>query len=160
MRITVLPDEPAVGRPATGAPDAAINELAILLHSHLIGELTVHPGGDAEAWRTFLLLLGENAGLGPFGRRHRARLGDDGGPARRAARDRLRRSAARATRGEAAGLDKVIANCLQGSAFDLDEEAFANCSALPRTASGWRADGGPRGAAAIGRAASARKPRR
>ena len=32
--------------------------LATLLHEHLIGELTVNPGGDAEAWRAFLLLLG------------------------------------------------------------------------------------------------------
>ena len=33
-------------------------ELAALLHDHLIGEFTVHPGGDIDAWRTFLLLLG------------------------------------------------------------------------------------------------------
>ncbi len=31
-----------------------------LLHSHLIGEMTIHPGGDVDAWRTFLLLLGRS----------------------------------------------------------------------------------------------------
>ncbi len=31
--------------------------MASLLHAHLIGELTVHAGGDLEAWRSFLLLL-------------------------------------------------------------------------------------------------------
>ena len=43
---------------APARPDAALTELAVLLHSHLIGEMTIHPGGDVEAWRTFLLLLG------------------------------------------------------------------------------------------------------
>src|SRR5438552_1438381 len=57
LRLTVLPDSLLPDdRPAL-RPDASVIELATLLHSHLIGELTVHPGGDAEAWRTFLLLL-------------------------------------------------------------------------------------------------------
>ncbi len=39
-------------------PDAALGELAELPHSHLIGELTVLPGGDLSAWRQFLMLIG------------------------------------------------------------------------------------------------------
>src|SRR3954465_6333562 len=58
LRITVLPDTLLLDDRAPGRPDGALNELAVLLHSHLIGELTVHPGGDADAWRSFLLLLG------------------------------------------------------------------------------------------------------
>ena len=40
------------------------------------------------------------------------------------------------TGGEAAVWDKIIANCLQGGAFELDEEAHSRAArALPATAS-------------------------
>src|ERR1700757_4665870 len=42
LRISVLTDVLLVGHRAPAQPDAAIAELAALLHSHLIGELTVH----------------------------------------------------------------------------------------------------------------------
>ena len=54
----MLPDGLLLDERAPARADAAIGELAALLHSHLIGELTIHPGGDVEAWRNFLLLLG------------------------------------------------------------------------------------------------------
>jgi hypothetical protein len=38
-------------------PDAAVTELAALLHRHLIGRLTLNAGADAGSWRTLLLLL-------------------------------------------------------------------------------------------------------
>ena len=76
----------------------------MLLHSHLIGADDRPAGGDVEAWRNFLLLLGRDAGLGAHRRRHRARLDDDGRPAHRAARDRLRGGAARAIRRRSRGL--------------------------------------------------------
>jgi hypothetical protein len=60
LRIGVLADALTIDGRAPVRPDAAIGELAVLLHDHLIGELTVHPGGDAEAWRAFLLLLGRS----------------------------------------------------------------------------------------------------
>ena len=56
--MTVLPDGLLLDERAPARAEAALAEMAALLHSHLIGELTVHPGGDIEAWRTFLLLLG------------------------------------------------------------------------------------------------------
>src|SRR5205823_14028969 len=101
--------------------DAALVELATLLHSHLIGQLTVHPGGDVDAWRTFLLLVGRSP----------ESVRADGGIARvwttMAGRhvelreidysEVLRERAG----GEAAVWDRVIANCLQGSSFELDE---------------------------------------
>jgi len=124
LRITVLPETLLLGGRAPARPDASLGELAVLLHSHLIGEVTVHPGGDIEAWRTFLLLLGRTP----------ESIRADGGIARvwttMAGRhvelreidysEVLRERSG----GEAAVWDKVIANCLQGSSFELDEEGI------------------------------------
>src|SRR6266850_6865418 len=46
LRLRVLPDGLLLDDRPPARPDAAVSELAVLLHSHLIGELTVHPGGD------------------------------------------------------------------------------------------------------------------
>ncbi len=121
LKIRVLPDGLLLDDRLPARPDAALTELATLLHSHLIGEMTIHPGGDVEAWRTFLLLLG----------RAPEAVRSDGGIARvwttMAGRhvemreidyaEVLRERAG----GDPAVWNKVIANCLQGSAFDLDE---------------------------------------
>jgi len=124
LRITVLPDSLLLEERQPGRPDAAIGELAVLLHSHLIGEMTVHPGGDAEAWRTFLLLLG----------RAPDSVRGDGGIARVWTTMAFRHVEVREIDyaevlrerkgGESAVWNKVIANCLQGSSFDLDEEGI------------------------------------
>jgi len=124
LRVTVLPDNLLLGERPPARHDAAIAELATLLHSHLIGQLIVNPGGDVEAWRSFLLLLGRSP----------ESVRGDGGIARvwttMAGRhvelreidyaEVLRERAG----GESAVWDRVIANCLQGSAFDLDEEGI------------------------------------
>ncbi|HXI29268.1 MAG TPA: HEAT repeat domain-containing protein [Vicinamibacterales bacterium] len=124
LRVTVLPDNLLLSERPPARHDAAISELATLLHSHLIGQLTVNPGGDVEAWRSFLLLLGRSP----------ESVRGDGGIARvwttMAGRhvelreidyaEVLRERAG----GESAVWDRVIANCLQGSAFDLDEEGI------------------------------------
>lgn len=124
LRISVLADTLLLdGRPLARA-DPAITELAVLLHDHLIGALTVNPGGDVEAWRSFLLLLGRSSDS----------VRAEGGIARlwttMAGRHveireidyaevlRERRG------GQSAAWDQVIANCLQGDVFDLDEEAI------------------------------------
>jgi hypothetical protein len=126
LKVTVLPDALLLHERAPARVDTAVAELATLLHGHLIGELTVRPGGDAEAWRTFLLLLARTP----------ESIRADGGIARvwttMAGRhvelreidyaEVLRERAG----GESAVWDRVIANCLQGStSFDLDEEAVA-----------------------------------
>src|SRR5687768_153659 len=54
LRIGVLADGLLVDGRAPSRVDPAITELATLLHDHLIGELTIHPGGDLDAWRAFL----------------------------------------------------------------------------------------------------------
>src|SRR5213593_1114195 len=58
LKVTVLPGALLLGGRAPAKPDQAIGELATLLHDHLVGEVIVHPGGDLDAWRSFLLLLG------------------------------------------------------------------------------------------------------
>jgi HEAT repeat protein len=57
LRISVTADSLLVGGQGVTRPDAAIGELAALLHAHLIGEITINPDGDAAAWRSLLLLI-------------------------------------------------------------------------------------------------------
>jgi hypothetical protein len=121
LKIRVLPDGLLLDERPPARGDAALSELAVLLHSHLIGEMTIHPGGDVDAWRTFLLLLGRTP----------ESVRSDGGIARvwttMAGRHvELREIDYAEVLRERVGGDpvvwtRVIANCLQGSAFDLDE---------------------------------------
>ena len=121
LKITVLPDGLLLDARAPARGDAALNELATLLHSHLIGEMTIHPGGDVEAWRTFLVLLGRSP----------ESVRTDGGIARvwttMAGRHvELREIDYAEVLRERSGGDpavwaRIVANCLQGSSFDLDE---------------------------------------
>src|SRR5215470_3650013 len=61
LKMTVLPDSVLVdGRPPA-KEDQSLAELAALLHAHLVGEIVIHPGGDIEAWRGFLLLVGRSS---------------------------------------------------------------------------------------------------
>jgi hypothetical protein len=124
LKITVLPDGLLLDERAPAKADAAIGELAVLLHSHLIGQMTVHPDGDVEAWRSFLLLLG----------RAPESVRTDGGIARvwttMAGRHLELREIDYAevlrerSGGEAAVWNQIITNCLQGSAFELDESGL------------------------------------
>lgn len=110
-----------MGGAAMPKPDAAVSELAALLHTHLIGELRINPGGDITAWRTFLRLLG----------RPPDEVRAEGGVARlwttmagrhvevreidyaEALRERVQ--------GAEASWEQVIANCLTGKVFDIPE---------------------------------------
>lgn len=56
-RVQVVADTLLVAGAGPARPDAAISELAQLLHRHLIGALTLNAGADAESWRALLLLL-------------------------------------------------------------------------------------------------------
>jgi HEAT repeat protein len=130
LKITVLPTSLLLGGRSPVRVDAAVGELAALLHEHLVGELTIHPGGDIEAWRSFLLLL--------------ARTPDsvraDGGIARLwmttgAQHVELREidyaEVLRERReGREAVWERVLASCLQGQAFDLNPEAVATLAEI------------------------------
>src|SRR5581483_2566057 len=121
---TVHPDALLLEDRPLARPETAVAELAALLHSHLIGQLTVRPGGDADAWRTFLLLLARtpesvrtDGGIGRVwttmaGRHLELREIDYA--------EVLRERAG----GESAVWQSVVQNCLQGMAFDLDENAI------------------------------------
>jgi HEAT repeat protein len=123
LRLTVLPDSLLLDERALPRQESAVGELATLLHSHLIGQLTINPGGDAESWRSFLLLLARTP----------ESIRTDGGIARVWATMAGRHVELREIDyaevlrerggGESAVWDKVVANCLQGMAFDLDQAA-------------------------------------
>ncbi len=124
LRITVLPSGLLLDERPPARADAAIAELAELLHGHVIGALTVNAGGDVEAWRNFLLLLGRAPDA----------VRAEGGIARVWAttadqhlelREIDYAQVLREGAGDrAAAWDTVIANCLQGDTFELDDEAI------------------------------------
>src|SRR5690349_15896197 len=58
---SIHPDMITIGGRGPVKPDAAIGELASLLHERMIGELTIHQDADAEDWRALLLLLARAA---------------------------------------------------------------------------------------------------
>jgi hypothetical protein len=121
LKLRVLPDGLLLDDRTPARADASLGELASLLHSHLIGEMTIHPGGDVDAWRTFLLLLGRTP----------ESVRGDGGIARvwttmGGRHVELREIDYAEVLRERAGGDpvvwqRIVANCLQGSGFDLDE---------------------------------------
>lgn len=122
FRIGVTADSLLVGGAPIARPDAAIGELAELLHAHLIGELTVLPGGEQSTWRQFLLLIGRTPEA----------VREEGGIARLWATlpgqhlnvreidyaEVLRERGP----GAAATWKEVVANCLAGNNIDIPEE--------------------------------------
>jgi len=57
LPLAVRPDGLTVdGRPVA-RPDAAVADLAAILHHHQVGQLTIRPLTDADTWRRFLALL-------------------------------------------------------------------------------------------------------
>jgi HEAT repeat protein len=125
LRLTVLPDGLLQDGRAPGRPDPSLGELATLLHDHLVGELTVAPGGDRETWRSFLMLLGRTP----------ASVRAEGGIAQlwTAAGGRgielqeidyaevLRERSG----GKSASWETIVNHCVSGGATALDESAIA-----------------------------------
>lgn len=124
LTIAVLPEGLQVDQRAPARPDAAIGELATILHQHLVGELRVLHGADPAAWRSFLLLLGRTTEelLAEGGI---ARMWTTSGGTHLQIREidyaevlRERKS------GAEAAWDDIVAHCLTGSATDLDPETM------------------------------------
>lgn len=61
LRLSIAADTVLLDGAAAGKADSSIAELAVLLHAHRIGALTVHPGADVDAWHRLLQLLGRSA---------------------------------------------------------------------------------------------------
>src|SRR5258707_968367 len=57
VTLTVHPDAIAIDGRTAGRPDAAIGEVAELLHDRLIGELRIDRTAEAGDWQALLLLL-------------------------------------------------------------------------------------------------------
>jgi len=124
MTITVLPDALLVDNRKPVKPEAAIGELAGLLHDHLVGELRVMGAADPQAWRTFLLLLARTT----------EELLTEGGISRLWATTggthlQIREiDYAEVLRERKSGTDaawnNIVANCLSGDAVDLDAETL------------------------------------
>src|SRR5262245_742393 len=126
---TVLVVHPAtlcIGDRTPERPDAAVVELAALLHSRLIGTLRIQPRATPDDWRAFLLLLARpveellaEGGIHLIwtatGRGHfeiqeidyaevlRERRGSNG-----------------------ADWDRVLGNCLKGEAVELDDAVISS----------------------------------
>ncbi len=130
LRVTVLPDGLRLDGRTLARPDQTVAELASLLHGQLVGELTIHPDGDVDAWRRFLLLLG----------RSQESLRTEGGIARVWATMAGRHIELREidyaqvlkerSADHPATWEHIIASCLAGASFDLPEEAINELVAL------------------------------
>jgi hypothetical protein len=111
-------------------PDPAIQELAELLHAHLIGGLVLNGGTDAESWRGLLLLLARtpeetraDGGIGKLWSR-------SGGPSIEIQEidyaEVLREKA-----GQEALIDDVVTACLKGTErLELDDATMRALVAL------------------------------
>jgi hypothetical protein len=122
--LTVTPDDIYLDNRAAIKPDSAIGELAVLLHSHLIGELTILGELSPTAWHTFLSLLAKPAeDVRVEGGFARAWMTAGGGPIEIRQIDYHEVLRERSSSGLAADWDRLINNYLEGELSDLDDES-------------------------------------
>ncbi|MFO7694744.1 MAG: HEAT repeat domain-containing protein [Vicinamibacterales bacterium] len=121
LPLAVRPDALTVEGRALARPDATVADFAALLHQHQVGQLTLLPQTDAGTWRRFLALLA----LPPDQARVRGGIGSlwaSEGESRIEIRSldygELLRSR---LHGDEVTWDAIIARCLEGSAFSLDQ---------------------------------------
>src|SRR5690242_17150674 len=124
LRITVTAGTLLLDGAAAAKPDVSLAELAALLHSHLIGELTLQPGTDSDSWHHLLRVLGrspaevrESGGI--------ARLWSAGAPSSSIAIREIDYAEVlrERDRGLPVSWQQVVAQCLAGhSAFDIPRE--------------------------------------
>lgn len=123
--LTVLPDSVLLDGRAAARADAAIGELAALLHSHSIGELRIAASLTPGEWHTLLSLLArppEEVHL--EGGIAQAWVASGGGPV--AIRQIDYAEVLREKQGETVegGWDRIIASYLDGEVTDLDDHAL------------------------------------
>jgi hypothetical protein len=130
LKMTILPDGILVdGRPPA-KPDQSLAELAALLHTHLVGEIVIHPGGDLDAWRAFLLLIGRTSesvrAEGGISRAWTMLAGRHIDLREIDYTQVLRERGAK----ETATWESIIKNCLEGTSFELDEDGVRDLLAI------------------------------
>ena len=122
--LTVLPDNVLLDGRAAQKPDPAIGELSLLLHSHLIGEMSLLGELTPTSWHAFLTLLArapdDVRAAGGIGREWMAA---GGGPIELRQIDYTEVLRERSG-GLAADWDRLIANYLEGELSDLDDAAM------------------------------------
>lgn len=123
--LTVTPDDIYLDNQAATKPDAAIGELAALLHSHLIGELTLLGELAPTGWHTFLSLLAKAPEeVRNEGGIARAWMAAGSGPIEIRQIDYTEVLRERSSSGLAADWDRLINNYLEGELSDLDDESL------------------------------------
>jgi len=124
LSLMVLPSNLLIGGRATARPDAAIAELAQLLHDHLVGEITIQSRVEMPAWRTLLGLIGSDPeDVRARGGLARALTTAGGLGIEIAELDYAGLIKDGASQSQASWED-VISACLQKDAIDLDEKTL------------------------------------
>jgi HEAT repeat protein len=121
LRLGVLPDTLTIDNRRLARPETAVTELAAVLHTHQVGQLTVLPMGTANEWRRFLSLVA----LPPDQMRRRgglARLWATEGQTRIVVRQIDYAMLLRERiQGDRAKWDTIVAQCLDGNAPECDD---------------------------------------
>jgi hypothetical protein len=123
FQLQVRPHQLVLDGGVPSKPDAAIAELAAVLHGHFIGALTVNAGADADSWRTLLLLLARapeevrvDGGI--------AHLWTTAGGPSLEIQEIDYAEILREKQGVAATIDQVLAAALAGPQLQLDDSAM------------------------------------
>lgn len=124
VTLTVLPDEVTLDGRSAVKPDAALAELAALLHTHSIGEMRLLGDLNPTEWHTFLGLVATAAeDIRAQGGIVRAWMAAGGGPIELRQIDYTE-----VLRERSGGLDsewdRIINHYLEGELSDLDDEAM------------------------------------
>jgi hypothetical protein len=124
LTLAIAPGVLLVDQRAPARPDPAVTELAALLHEHLVGELRLVAAADADAWRSFLLLLAqEPAGVQAQGGITRLWTSTGGQHVQVREVDYAQVLRARES-GIAARWDAILEHCLHNDAVELDDETL------------------------------------
>jgi hypothetical protein len=130
----VSPDNLLVEGRACARPESAIADLAALLHSHLVGQLTVSRRADAASWRLFLGLLARN----PMEIRSQGGISrawtTTGGVGLEIQEIDYATIIEEREAGEAASWEAIVANCLRVDALDLDDETLRALAEIAKDA--------------------------
>lgn len=125
VTLTVHPDLVIIDGRAPARPEAAVGELATLLHEHLVGSLRIEHAADLEDWHVMLPLLARvpeelraDGGIG----KHWSQAGRPHFEIREIDYAEVLRERAGA---RGAQWDQIVAYCLQGQAPALDERSLA-----------------------------------